>query len=160
MAWVCLSKVYVLKFHPQCEVLRMWKLSSSMVFRVGVFGRWFGLDKVRRLEPPWLNPVGIIRRESPQYTHIHTHIHIFTHIHTHTTCLYPCDALCHLKTLSARRPSLDVALSIGPPQTWAKYTSFLYYLSSLWYCIISNRKWTNSWTYLKLPWIKKKKIVI
>jgi hypothetical protein len=51
-----------LELNHHCEVLREQIFNLTMVFKNGVFGKWSELDKVNRVEPPWLTISGFIRR--------------------------------------------------------------------------------------------------
>jgi hypothetical protein len=79
----------------------MWSQGGNLMwlFRGETYRRWLGLDKVIRVQSPWLNPGGFIRGRDLK-------IHI-----THIPCLLSCDVLHCLGTLLAR-PLPDVAFQL------------------------------------------------
>jgi hypothetical protein len=131
MVWVYSSRLHMLKFNFHCEVLRGWKFHLIMVFRGGAFGRWLRIDKVIRVEPPWLNPGDFKRKgEKPEETHM-------PQACTHSLLPY------HLGILSVRSPSPDVATLSWTSRTMSQSKALFFIIYTVWNIVISNRKQIN-----------------
>lgn len=85
-------------------------MKLNLMFREGVLGDEFGLDKASWIELQRLNPSGFIRSREWGWG-----------------CLLPQDALCHLRTLPERRPSTNMAPLSFTSRTLYKVTFLSYF---------------------------------